>query len=130
MDNILKEKLVKLAIASAENSYSPYSNYSVGSAICGVSGQVYCGANVENASYSLTMCAERVAIFKGVASGEKSFSAIAIVATSGDKFPYPCGACLQVMTEFCTDLEIVLVNKNGEQKLTNLKEMFPSPFVL
>lgn len=130
MDKILKEKLVKLATQSAANSYSPYSNYAVGSAVCGTSGQIYCGTNIENASYSLTMCAERIAIFKGVASGEKSFSAIAIVSTCGDNFPYPCGACLQVMTEFCADLDIVLVNKNGEEKITTLKEIFPSPFVL
>ena len=118
MDN--KELLVQ-AVNAAEMSYSKYSGFSVGAALLTADGVVFKGCNIENASFSLTNCAERTALFKAVSEGYTKFSAIA-VAGSGDgdfsKPCYPCGACLQVLSEFCgDDLDIIL--SDGEYKLSD-----------
>ncbi len=120
--------LLDMALKARENSYSPYSKFSVGACIEGESGKLYAGANIENASYSATMCAERVAIFKAISEGEKSFIKIAICG-SGENYCYPCGSCLQVLNEFCKeDLQVLLINGKGEQKSLFLKDLLPYAF--
>ena len=122
--------LIEQAIKATSHSYSPYSGYRVGAALLCQDGTVYTGTNVENAAYGETVCAERIAIFKAVSEGKRDFSAIAIVGGKGEPcaFAYPCGACRQVMSEFCDpSLEIVLYDgKNTE--IQTLGQLFPSVF--
>jgi len=122
------QNLLALAKEAAINAYAPYSGYRVGSAILTASGEIFTGANVENASYSLTICAERSAIFKAVNAGYKDFTAIAIYVDSDKDFP-PCGACRQVMAEFSPDLKVIYANLNGFQ-VTDLKTLLPGQFKL
>lgn len=114
------EELCALAIKAMENAYTPYSGYRVGAALLTKSGKVYTGCNIENASYSPTVCAERTAIFKAVSEGEREFLKIAVAGGKNGKitgeFP-PCGVCRQVMAEFCgEDFEILVVK--GENSFT------------
>ena len=115
------EELFLAAVKAAEKSYSKYSGFSVGAALLTADGKLFTGCNIENASFSLTNCAERTAIFKAVSEGYTDFSAIAIAGSGTEDFSkpcFPCGACLQVMTEFCgNDMKIVL--SDGEYKLSN-----------
>ncbi|MGB9768175.1 MULTISPECIES: cytidine deaminase [Dictyoglomus] len=127
MDN---KKLYELALKALENSYSPYSNFPVGVALLTKNGKVYLGTNIENASYGLTICAERVAIFKAVSEGEKEFSKIVIVGKDGSGVP-PCGACRQVMFEFSPDMEILLYDKEKGKFMTyRVKDILPLGFDL
>jgi cytidine deaminase, homotetrameric len=120
------EDLVKQAQRAQKRAYAPYSKYKVGAAILGASGKIYWGVNVENASYGLSMCAERAAIFAGVTSGETSFSVIAVVA-DGEEVPMPCGACRQVMEEFSIPW-VVLGNMKKERKLLAFESLLPLAF--
>ena len=108
-------ELLKLAEEAAKNSYSCYSGFRVGAALLAEDGSVFTGCNIENASFSLTNCAERTAVFKAVSEGRRSFKAIAVVGSSDEDFSkpcIPCGACLQVLNEFCTsDLKVILSDK-------------------
>lgn len=127
-----KAKLASLALEARGASYSPYSGFAVGAALLTTEGRVYTGANIENASYTPTVCAERVAIFKAVNAGERSFAAIAIAGgKSGcapDSHIPPCGVCRQVMAEFCPpDMEIILASENGYITKT-LGELLPFSF--
>ncbi len=132
-----KEKysvLIEKAIEAREKSYSPYSKFAVGAALLCKDGTVYTGANIENSSYTPTVCAERVAFFSAVHAGHKDFSAIAIVGgKDGEEisdFCPPCGVCRQVMGEFCTgDFEIIL-SDGKETKVYLLDEIFPNRFDL
>ena len=121
------EELLELAKQASKKAYCKYSGFSVGAALMCEDGRVFTGCNIENGSYSLTICAERTAIFKAVSEGCKRFSKIAIVGgAQGDltKPCYPCGACLQVMSEFCNDdFKIVLTDKEH-----SLKELLPARF--
>ena len=122
--------LIKEAIAARNNSHSPYSHFKVGCAILSKGGEIYKGCNVENAAYSETVCAERVAILNAVSQGVKEFSAICIVGGIEEinDFTYPCGSCRQVMSEFCdNDLEIVLFDGKNT-KLCTLGQLFPNSF--
>ena len=123
------KELLLLAEKAAGNSYSKYSGFRVGAALLTADGKVYLGCNIENSSYSLTNCAERTAVFKAVSDGEKEFAAIAIVGSSTDDFSapcIPCGACLQVLSEFCSDgMRIILSDKSYQ-----LKDFLPKKFVL
>jgi cytidine deaminase len=125
MDNDL---LIQKAKEAMKNSYSPYSNFSVGSALLTMDGKVYTGCNIENASYGATNCAERTAFFKAISEGERSFSKIAIVS-SNDEFTFPCGICAQVMAEFMLDGEIVLSSKDSI-KVYKVSEILPYAFKL
>ena len=131
----MKEVFDKLALSAKEArslAYSPYSGVTVGAALITDDGKIYLGANVENASFSLTECAERVAIFKAITAGERKFSAIAIAGgkTNCDvsgTFP-PCGACRQVLAEFCPpDMPVLLVNEEG-YSVHKLSELLPFGF--
>lgn len=126
----MKDRLVELALKARENSYSPYSGYSVGAALLASSGKVYTGCNVENASFTPTVCAERTAFFKAVSEGEKSFEAIAVVGGREDTSSpsYPCGVCRQVMREFCDDSFKVIVVNGAETEEYTLAELLPRSF--
>lgn len=119
------KELLSLAKQAALNSYAPYSGFHVGAALLAKDGKVFTGCNIENGSYSLTVCAERVAVFKAVSEGVTEFEAIAIVGSSDDDFTTPCppcGACLQVLSEFCTgDMRIILAD--GAHTLSELMPM-------
>ena len=118
-------ELFNAAVKAAENSYSPYSHFKVGAALLTADGKVYTGCNIENASYSLTNCAERTAVFKAVSEGVKDFKAIAVAGSGNGDFSRPCtpcGACLQVLSEFCGD-DMVIVLSNGWYRLADFLPM-------
>jgi len=120
-------KLVEAAKAARQNAHAPYSNFRVGAALRAASGRIYTGCNVENATYGLTVCAERVAIFKAISEGERGFDAVAVV-TDTDGLTPPCGACRQLLWEFCGDAEVILANTNGRVESTRMSAIFPRPF--
>ena len=122
------KELSSLAKEAKKMSYSPYSKFRVGAALLTKNGVVYHGANIENASYGLTICAERTAAFAAKLAGEKEFSAIAITSDSNDFIP-PCGACRQVLLELCgKELDVIITNGNDEQKVFKIKELIPFSF--
>lgn len=126
-------KLVKEALLARKQSYCPYSNFAVGAALLTEEGRLYTGANIENAAFTPTVCAERVAFFSAVHSGERNFAAIAIVGgRCGEKISEycpPCGVCRQIMAEFCSpDLEIILFNGTDKRVIT-LGELLPESFL-
>lgn len=122
-------ELMSIAVQSKEKSYSPYSHFRVGAALITKSGEIYTGANIENSSYSATICAERVAFFKAISDGKYDFEKIAIDGDCDD-YCYPCGICRQVMNEFCNDdFKIILQNKNGIMEF-KLVELLPYSFKL
>ncbi|WP_269431819.1 cytidine deaminase [Bacillus sp. LK2] len=123
-----KFELVKQAIKVRENAYTPYSNFKVGAAVLTENDKIYLGCNVENASYGLTNCAERTAIFNAVSHKEKEVKAIAIVADTEGPVS-PCGACRQVIAEFARkDTKIFLANLNGDIKETTIEHLLPGYF--
>jgi cytidine deaminase len=122
-----KDLLIEAAKQARENAHAPYSNFRVGAALRSTSGRIFGGCNVENATYGLTMCAERVAIFKAVSEGERGFSAIAVV-TDTDVLTPPCGACRQLIWEFCGDIPVSTTNLKGKIEVVQMKELFPKPF--
>ncbi|HBW34959.1 cytidine deaminase [Desulfosporosinus sp. BICA1-9] len=127
LDPELTKELSNRAQAAYGQAYVPYSHYPVGAAALFSSGEIYSGCNVENASYGLTVCAERNAIFQAVARGERKLKGIAI-AVPTDVFPSPCGACRQVIREFAEDCLVYLINGQGETKVTSLKALLPEAF--
>src|SRR5713226_9107294 len=120
-------KLVAAAKQARENAHAPYSNFRVGAALLAKSGRVYTGCNVENATYGLTACAERVAIFKAMSEGERGFDAISVV-TDTDTLTPPCGACRQLIWEFCGDVPVIMANLKGKVEIIQMKKLFPKPF--
>ncbi len=121
-------ELAKKAREAQNGSYSPYSKFRVGAALLTEDGEVVLGANVENASYGLTSCAERNAITRAVNDGKRKFKAIAVVGDM-DEFCTPCGACRQVMDEFCgKEFEIVLINSKDELKILKMNDILPFSF--
>lgn len=122
-----KDLLVDAAKQARENAHAPYSNFRVGAALRSTSGRIFSGCNVENASYGLTMCAERVAIFKAISEGERGFSALAVV-TDADNLTPPCGACRQLIWEFCGDIPVAIANLKGQTDVMQMKDLFPRPF--
>jgi len=121
------ESLIAAARSAREHAHAPFSNFRVGAAVRAKSGRIFSGCNVENSTYGLTLCAERVAIFKAISEGERGFDAVAVV-TDTDTLTPPCGACRQILWEFCGDVEIVLVNPRGKTETHRLKDLFPKPF--
>ncbi|MBU1097120.1 MAG: cytidine deaminase [Bacteroidetes bacterium] len=122
----------KLLIEEAEKAktkaYAPYSNFRVGAALLTEDGKIYTGGNIENASYGLTMCAERTAVYKAVLEGEKKFRAVAITSDSHD-YISPCGACRQVLAELCgLDIDVIMLKNINDFKLVKLKELLPYSF--
>ena len=117
--------LFDAAIEARRHAYAPYSHFPVGAALRTASGRIYAGCNVENASYGLTVCAERVAIWKAVSEGATEFVALAVVTEPGSP---PCGACRQVLSEFSADLPILIADTGGHVFMTSLGVLLPSPF--
>jgi cytidine deaminase len=122
------KELTIIAEKAKQKSLSKYSHFRVGAALLTKDGKVFQGANIENASYSLTMCAERTALFTALLEGEREFKSIAITSDSKN-FISPCGACRQVLYEHCGgDLEVIMTNEHGEEKKLKLKELLPFSF--
>ncbi|HLI83100.1 MAG TPA: cytidine deaminase [Bryobacteraceae bacterium] len=121
----MTDRLVSAALAARNNAYAPFSKFYVGAAIEDATGAIHTGCNIENATYGLTICAERVALFKAISEGARQFRRVAVAATS---LTPPCGACRQLLWEFCGDIEIALVNLNGKVETHRLRELFPKPF--
>jgi cytidine deaminase len=125
----ITELLIKRAKQARENSYAPYSKFKVGAAVLNSDGEVYIGCNIENASYGLSNCAERTAIFKAVSNGKRELKAIAIVADVEQGLCMPCGACRQVMVEFMDKEGVVIcANTNGDYKVYSVEDMLPGAF--
>ena len=125
----MTDPLLEAAVAVRGNAFAPYSHFTVGAAIEDAEGRIHTGCNVENATYGLTICAERMAVFKAISEGVKpgQFRRVAIAADTETLTP-PCGACRQILWEFCGDIEIVVVNLRRETETYHLKELFPKPF--
>lgn len=121
--------LIVAATQALENAHAPYSNYKVGAALLCADGSIFKGCNVENASFGLTNCAERTALFSAIAAGQTEFTAIAIAA-SGEPAPFPCGACRQVLAEFCDpDFPVYIKQSEGYESIP-LGELLPHSFEL
>jgi cytidine deaminase len=121
------DQLVAAARTAREHAHAPFSNFRVGAAVRAKSGRIFSGCNVENATYGLTLCAERVAIFKAVSEGERGFDAVAVVADT-DMLTPPCGSCRQILWEFCGDAEVFLANLKGKVDRYRMLELLPKPF--
>ena len=122
-----REGLIAAARGAREQAHAPFSRFKVGAAVLARSGRVFGGCNIENASYGLTLCAERVSIFKAISEGERGFEAVAVV-TDTDTLTPPCGACRQIIWEFCGDAEVILANLAGRVEVYRMSALLPKPF--
>lgn len=129
LDPAIEDNLLECAWGAQKQAYAPYSHFKVGAALLTNDGKIYTGCNIENASYSLTICAERVALFKAVSEGKREFEAIAIVSSGSQPIP-PCGACRQVLAEFSRHLLVLSQSKNKKKKRWFLSQLFPETFKL
>ena len=123
----MTDRLQAAALAARENAHAPYSKFRVGAALEDAGGRVHTGCNIENATYGLTICAERVAMFKALSEGHRKFTRVAVVADTVAPTP-PCGACRQILWEFGGDLEVILANLRRETGRHQLKDLLPLPF--
>ena len=128
MDKTMLTRMLKVARAAARNSYSPFSDFKVGAAVLADDGRVYAGANVENSSFGLTVCAERVAVFTALSAGARAVKAVLVYADTDTLTP-PCGACLQVINEFSTNPDVILTNGH-ETRQCRLRDLLPQGFRL
>jgi len=119
--------LIQAALEARRHAHAPYSHFAVGAALEDTEGRIHTGCNVENATYGLTLCAERVAVFKAISEGARHFRRIA-VATDTEQLAPPCGACRQILWEFAGDIEIVLANPAGKSEVLQLATLFPRAF--
>jgi cytidine deaminase len=119
--------LLSAALDARQHAHAPYSHFKVGAALEDVHGRIHTGSNVENATYGLTICAERVAVFKAMSEGVREFRRIAVAADT-EKLTPPCGACRQILWEFCGDIEVTLVNPRGASETLRMKDLFPRAF--
>lgn len=124
-----KAELLEAALKARENAYAPYSRFQVGAALLADDGKIYTGCNVENASYGLAVCAERVAVFQAVLNGARSFRAMAVVAALDEPVP-PCGACRQVLAEFAPEMPLFMGNLQGKISCLKVKDLLPYAFGL
>lgn len=122
-----KAKLISTAVEARERAHAPFSRFKVGAALETNSGEIVTGCNIENASYGLTLCAERVAIFKAVSEGKREFKHLAIVVDTDDLTP-PCGACRQIIWEFCGDIPVTMANLKGQVETLRMSELLPKAF--
>jgi cytidine deaminase len=121
------DALAQAALHARKQAHAPFSRFAVGAALEDASGRIHTGCNIENATYGLTICAERVAVFKAISEGARQFRRIAVAADT-DRLTPPCGACRQILWEFCGDIEVVLVNPRGATEIHQMAELFPRPF--
>ena len=119
--------LLQAAIQARTHAVAPFSKFQVGAALETGDGSIYTGCNIENATYGLTVCAERVALFKALSEGHRTFTRVAVAADT-DVLTPPCGACRQLLWEFCGDVEVVLVNLAGNTQTFRMSELLPRPF--
>jgi cytidine deaminase len=119
--------LVEAAIKASKQAYAPYSNFHVGAAVLSSSGKIFWGANIENAAYPMTICAERVALFSAYVAGEREIVALAVI-TPTDEAASPCGACRQVMLELAPRCAVILLNRHGERQLSSPQALLPHGF--
>ena len=122
-----QNRLIAAARDARTRAIAPYSNFRVGAVLETAGGRIFTGCNIENASYGLTMCAERVAIFKALSEGEWRFQKLAIVAETNNPTP-PCGACRQIIWEFCGDITVVLANESGDTNVWQMRKLYPHAF--
>ncbi len=122
-----EQELIAAATDVRTRAYAPYSNFKVGAAVETEEGEIYTGCNVESASYGLTVCAERVAIWKGISRGVTRFGRIAVVVDTEELTP-PCGICRQIIWEFCGDVPVILSNLNGKTETIQMSELLPRAF--
>jgi cytidine deaminase len=120
-------ELIQHARRARMRARAPYSNFMVGAALQARNGKVWTGCNIENATYGLTVCAERVAVWKALSAGASNFRRIAVVADT-ERLTPPCGACRQILWEYCGDIEVILANLRGERATYRLGKLLPSPF--
>jgi cytidine deaminase len=125
-DNYLNT-LIDSAMKVREKAYAPFSNFRVGAAVRTKEGKIYTGCNVESASYGLTVCAERIAIWKAVSEGEREFEHVAVVTDTEELTP-PCGTCRQIIWEFCGDIPVTFSNLKGKTETVMMKEILPRAF--
>ncbi|GAI31795.1 unnamed protein product [marine sediment metagenome] len=118
------KKLIKEAEKARKRAYTPYSKFKVGAAVLCADGKIFTGCNIENASFGLAVCAERVAIFKAISEGSTKFEVIAVIGDT-DKPCFPCGACRQVISEFGEDIPLIMANLKGDVKIKKIKELLP-----
>jgi cytidine deaminase len=123
----IRRRLLDAARAVRKNAHAAFSHFQVGAALETADGKIITGCNVENATYGLTVCAERVAVFKAISEGDRQFRRVAIVADTQDPTP-PCGACRQILWEFGGDLEVILGNLEEQKAIHQLKDLLPYPF--
>ncbi|AWR97206.1 cytidine deaminase [Acidianus sulfidivorans JP7] len=123
------EELLQIAKEATKNSYSPYSKLKVGAAIVSDDNEIFVGCNIENSSYGLSICAERVAIFNAISKGKKKFKKIAIITSEGNGI-MPCGACRQVLSEFSDNIEIITLNNDKKIVKFRLSDLLPYSFKL
>ena len=123
----MEPQLVSAAREVRERAYAPFSNFRVGAAVETADGRIYSGCNIESASYGLTVCAERVAIWKAISEGEKNLTRIAVVVDTEELTP-PCGVCRQIIWEFCGDVPVTLANLHGKTETVQMKELLPRAF--
>lgn len=121
------DRLVAAARAAREYAVADFSHFKVGAALETDAGEIITGCNIENASYGLTICAERTAIFKALSEGKRSFKKIVVVADTADPTP-PCGACRQIIWEFCGDVEVTIANLQTVTRTLQMKDLLPLPF--
>jgi cytidine deaminase len=121
------DRLIQAAREVRERAHAPYSGFKVGAAIEDENGRVFTGCNVENASYGLSVCAERAAVLKAISEGAGKLKRVAVVADSDTLAP-PCGACRQILWEFCGDAELTMANLSGKQETVSIQQIFPRPF--
>ncbi|MBA3442703.1 MAG: cytidine deaminase [Pyrinomonadaceae bacterium] len=121
------EQLIDAARNARGFAIAPYSRFRVGAALEATDGRIFTGCNVENATYGLTMCAERVAILKALSEGARSFRRLAVVADT-EGLITPCGACRQIIWEFCGDIAVVLANERGQSETLQMRDLLPRPF--
>lgn len=121
------DPLLQAALDARRHAHAPFSGFRVGAALETASGRVFTGCNLENATYSLTLCAERVALAKALSEGHREFRRAAVAADTQTLTP-PCGSCRQILWEFCGDVELILVNLQGETERLRLKDLLPRPF--
>ena len=126
-EKISDDTLVNAAAAARENALAEYSGFRVGSAVETEDGEIIAGCNIETSTYGLTLCAERVAIFKAVSDGKRNFKRIAVVADT-DRLTPPCGSCRQIIWELCGDVPVVMTNLAGKTETIHMRELLPNAF--
>jgi cytidine deaminase len=127
LTSISKDELIKIAVEARDAAIAPYSEFKVGAALETIDGKIFKGCNIESSSYGLTVCAERVAIWKALSEGYRTFKQLAVVADT-DVLTPPCGTCRQIIWEFCRDAEVIFANLDGKNETFHMTDLLPRAF--